>query len=44
MQFMPDIWINCEVCQGKRYNSQTLEVLYKGKNISDILDLTINEG
>ena len=43
MQFMPDIWINCEVCQGKRYNSQTLEVLYKGKNISDILDLTINE-
>ena len=43
MQFMPDIWINCEVCQGKRYNSQTLEVLYKGKNISEILDLTINE-
>ncbi len=43
MQFMPDIWINCEVCQGKRYNSQTLEVLYKGKNISEILDLTITE-
>lgn len=43
MQFMPDIWINCEVCQGKRYNSQTLEVLYKQKNISDILNLTINE-
>lgn len=44
MQFMPDIWVNCEVCQGKRYNSQTLEVLYKGKSISDVLNLTISEG
>ena len=43
MQFMPDIWVACEVCRGKRYNSQTLEVLYKGKSISDILDLTISE-
>ncbi len=41
MQFMPDIWVACEVCKGKRYNSQTLEVLYKGKTISDVLDLTI---
>ncbi|EKE05949.1 MAG: hypothetical protein ACD_19C00140G0016 [uncultured bacterium] len=43
MQFMPDIWVACEVCHGKRYNSQTLEVLYKGKSISDCLDLTITE-
>ncbi len=43
MQFMPDIWVNCEVCQGNRYNSQTLEVLYKGKSISDVLSLTITE-
>lgn len=43
MQFMPDIWVACEVCKGKRYNSQTLEVLYKGKSISDVLNLTISE-
>ena len=43
MQFMPDIWVSCEVCHGKRYNSQTLEVMYKGKSISDVLDLTISE-
>ena len=43
MQFMPDIWVSCEVCHGKRYNSQTLEVLYKGKSISDVLDLTITD-
>lgn len=43
MQFMPDIWISCEVCKGKRYNSQTLDVTYKGKNISEVLDLTIAE-
>ena len=43
MQFMPDIWINCEVCKGRRYNSQTLEIYYRGKNISDCLDLTITE-
>ncbi|WKZ25850.1 MAG: excinuclease ABC subunit UvrA [bacterium] len=43
MQFMPDIWVNCEVCKGKRYNSQTLEITYKGKNISDVLNLTVSE-
>lgn len=43
MQFMSDIWITCEVCHGKRYNSQTLEIVYKGKNISEVLDLTIEE-
>lgn len=44
MQFMPDVYITCEVCEGKRYNSETLEVHYKGKNISDILHLTVDEG
>jgi len=43
MQFMPDIWVNCEVCSGKRYNSQTLEITYRGKNISEVLDLTITD-
>ncbi|HPC38659.1 MAG TPA: excinuclease ABC subunit UvrA [Exilispira sp.] len=43
MHFLPDISVICEVCKGKRFNSQTLEVLYKGKNISDILDLSVDE-
>ncbi len=43
MQFMPDIWVNCEVCKGSRYNSQTLEITYKGKNIADVLAMTIAE-
>jgi excinuclease ABC subunit A len=43
MQFMSDIWVTCEVCQGKRYNAQTLEVLYRGKNIAEVLDLTVSE-
>jgi excinuclease ABC subunit A len=43
MQFMSDIWITCEVCHGKRYNSQTLEVTYRGKNIAEVLDLTVDE-
>jgi len=43
MQFMSDLWVSCEVCNGKRYNSQTLEVTYKGKNISEVLDMTVNE-
>lgn len=43
MQFMPDIWVNCEVCKGARFNSQTLEIVYKGKNIADILGMTIEE-
>ncbi len=44
MQFMPDIWVTCEVCHGKRYNSQTLDIVYKGKNISDVLNMTVAEG
>jgi excinuclease ABC subunit A len=43
MQFMSDIWITCDVCQGKRYNAQTLEVEYKGKNISEILTMSVSE-
>lgn len=43
MNFLPDVYINCEVCNGKRYNRETLEIRYRGKSISDILDMTINE-
>ena len=43
MQFMSDIWVTCDVCHGKRYNAQTLEVTYRGKNIAEVLDLTIDE-
>lgn len=43
MQFLPDIYVPCEVCKGKRYNRETLEVSYKGRNISEVLDITISE-
>jgi len=43
MHFLPDVYVACDVCQGKRYNRETLEVQYKGKNIADILDLTVNQ-
>ncbi len=43
MQFLPDVYVNCEVCAGKRYNSETLEVIYKGKNIYEILCMTVDE-
>ena len=43
MHFLPDIYVPCEVCKGKRYNKETLEVKYKGKNISDILNMTVEE-
>jgi excinuclease ABC subunit A len=43
MQFMSDIWITCEVCHGKRYNSHTLEVTFRGKNIAEVLEMTISE-
>ncbi len=43
MHFLPDVYVPCEVCHGKRYNRETLEVTYKGKNISDILDMTVEE-
>lgn len=44
MNFLPDVYVECDICDGKRYNRETLEVRYKGKSISDILFLTINEG
>ena len=42
MNFLPDMFVQCEVCGGKRYNRETLEIRYKGKNIADILDMTVN--
>ena len=44
MHFMSDIYVPCEVCKGQRYNRETLEVRYKGKNIHDVLDMTVEEG
>lgn len=44
MMFLPDVYVPCEVCHGKRYNRETLEVKYKGKDISEVLDMTVEEG
>jgi excinuclease ABC subunit A len=43
MHFLPDVYVECEVCRGKRYNRETLEITYKGKNIADVLNLTVDE-
>lgn len=44
MNFLPDVMVECEGCKGKRYNKETLEILYKGKSIGDVLQMTVNEG
>lgn len=44
LSFLPDVWIICDDCKGKRYNIETLEIRYKGKNISDVLKMTVEEG
>ncbi|MBI4090065.1 MAG: excinuclease ABC subunit UvrA, partial [Candidatus Kerfeldbacteria bacterium] len=43
MHFLPDVYVECEECKGQRYNSQALEILYKGKSIADVLDMTVEE-
>jgi excinuclease ABC subunit A len=43
MHFLPDVYVRCDVCQGRRYNRETLEIAFKGKNISDVLEMTVTE-
>ena len=43
MHFLPDVYVECETCAGKRYNRETLEIKYKGKSIADILDMTVED-
>ncbi|HEX5044786.1 MAG TPA: excinuclease ABC subunit UvrA [Candidatus Polarisedimenticolaceae bacterium] len=44
MHFLPDVYVTCEVCRGKRYNRETLEILYRGRNIAEVLDMTVHQG
>jgi excinuclease ABC subunit A len=43
MHFLPDVYVQCEICKGARYNRETLEIRYKGKNIAELLDMTVNQ-
>lgn len=43
MHFLPDVWVPCDACKGKRYNRETLEVRYKGKNIHEVLQMTVED-
>src|SRR3546814_14596188 len=44
MHFLPDVYVQCDVCKGKRYNRETLEIAFKDKSVADILDMTVDEG
>ena len=44
MHFLPDVYVPCEQCHGKRYNRETLEVRFKGKNIAEVLEMSVEEG